>query len=384
MRQLLVLLLAIISIHLDLSGQEKDFSGFELSFDQDYFADFIRDGDEHFDKNYAVSMRLGFYGAQADHIYLGLPYVRRMVDGFLIDRFLFRKGFSEEKVSHNFTLTINGFSPTHISNEVEGFNQALAEGYDLSLDRPFSSFTGFRSTRRVEGFKRFVHSAIKRDLAVSTSFVFGFQSFGIVKGVENMLGARRPDANLWSRNDTLAYPTGQMVSNPTPMIMYGIIAETDIWRPLDKIVLQVRPELNLGTYTSLGLGLDLGKVMNVERLVDNLSFTDIHNPSLIVVNNDNLGLAISLGVTGRVVFYNQHLTGFLAKRDGDYESTSSRNWLLLDSYAGIKLQLFKKIELSFSINRRTPEFNTPVSQSTIWGTFGMKFLMEPEGEGCYN
>ncbi len=368
-----------------LNGQEKDISGFEFSMDQDYLVDFVRNDSVYLEDNYAVSLRIGLYGEYANHPYLGLPWVREKADAFLIDKLILRSGFSENSRSHNFVFVVNGFSPQHISDEIPEFGEAIDNGYMLADDRPFSSFTGFRSTRRIEGFKRFVHSAIELDLAISTSFTFGFGGLGLAKGVENLFGSSRPDGNLWSRDENKLYPTGQLNPAPLPMMMYSISAEAVIFRPMDKIVFQLRPELNLGYYTNLGIGLDIGKVMNVERHVDNLSYTDTNNPGLIAVNNEFLSLAISAGLMARVIGYNQHLQGFFNKnRADDYTSTMRINRFLLEAYVGVKLQFFKKIEINFSVNRRTPEFNTDSNAQLSWGTLGVKYLIAPEGEGCYN
>lgn len=365
-------------------GQEYDLSGIEISIDQDNFADFLREDGYLGDRNYAVSLRLGIYGQYANSIYLGLPWVREKIDGFLIDKILFNKGFSQDKISHNFALTINGFSPSHISDEVDRFQEAIDLGYQLQNDRPFSSFTGFRSTRRLEGFKRFVHSARRFDMSINTSFVFGFTSLGLVKGVENLFGGNRPNGNLWSVDDTKPYPTGQIMTAPLPIILYSISTELVVAKPLRKVLLQIRPELNLGSYTNIGFGIDFGKVMNVEPLIDNLSYTDINNPSLIVVNNENLGFSIVGGVTGRVIIYNQHMTGFFNDKKKDYNSTSSLNRFQLEGYVGVKLQFAKKVELTFAINNRSAEFSTLERKRVMWGTLGLKYLFAEEGEGCYD
>ena len=366
-----------------LTAQEYDLSGFELSIDQDYFADFLRDSTEVSD-NHTISLRLGFYGALANHPYLGVTFVRQLADGFLLDKILYNSGFRETRRSHSFHFTINGFSPAHISNQIPEFQEAVDNGYAHIDDRPFSSFTGFRATRRLEGNKLFVHSAHQVDMAINSSFTFGFASFGFAKGIENLFGANRPDGNLWSEDETLDYPSGQVNFAPMPLFMYSLSAEAVMWRPLKKVIVQLRPELNLGYYTNIGLGLDLGKVMNVESTVDNLGYTDLHNPGVLVVNNEHLSIALSAGVTARAVLYNAHLTGWFGWRDDHYIPVSDVRKFVLESYAGIKLQLFKKIEFNFSINNRSSEFIGAQSRSNMWGTFGMKYLLAEEGEGCYD
>jgi hypothetical protein len=365
--------------------QENYLSGIELSIDQDYFSDFLQDGENNENRNYATSLRIGIYGELADNTKLGLPWVRQAVDGFLIDRILENRGFRQDRESHSFSFEINGFSPSLISDEVEGFQNAVLGGYDIASDRPFSSFTGFRSTRRLEGNKLFVHSARRLDLAVTTSFTAGFASFGIIQGVENLFGANRPDGNLWDRNDDAPYPTGQLVLSPIPMLMYSVSAEAVVWRPIRQVLLQVRPEINLGYYTNIGIGFDFGKVMNVEKHIDNLSYTDNNNPGLIVVNNDHFGISIVTGGTVRFVLYNEHINGLYKYSKGDnYVTFGDTKKVVLEGYVGVKLQLFKKVELNFSINQRTTEFRNDRRSRPMWGTFGLKYLLGEEGEGCYD
>lgn len=379
------IMLVCISIVLSsrLAAQEYDLTGLEMSIDQDYFSDFLRDTTRVND-NYAISLRLGFYGAWANNPNLGLPFVRQKIDGFLIDDILYNTGFREERRSHNLVFTINGFSPQHINNQTEQFVQDSINGYTHFEDRPFSSFTGFRSTRRLEGNKLFAHSARRLDMAINSSFTFGFASIGLARNVENLFGARRPDGILWEETDSLPYPTGQVNRTLMPVFMYQLAAEAVVWRPVNKLVFQVRPELSLGYYTHLGLGFDIGKVMNVERMVDNLGYTDTHNPGVLVVNNEYLSLAISAGATARLVLYNAMLSGWFGWGDDHYISFSDTKRLIYEAHAGIKLQMFKRLEINFSVNTRSSEFNLAQGRRTSWGTFGLKVLLAEEGEGCYN
>ena len=363
--------------------QENDLSGFEISIDQDNFADIIRDTVEA-DRNYAISLRLGFYGALANHDYLGLPWVRKRVDGFLLDKFLDNSGFQEESRSHNFVFVINGFSPSHISNEAPEFQEALDQGYQLNGDHPFSSFTGFRSTRRIQGIKRIVHSAKAIDLAVNSSFTFGFASFGLVKGIENLFGGNRPNGNLWSRDPNDPNPTGQAMPSPFPMFMYSLSAEAVVWQPVKKVLLQVRPELNLGYYTNIGIGLDFGKVLNVEKHVDNLSYTDTNNPGTISVNDGPLGFSLVAGGTVKSVLYNGHINGIFGWNKGHYYGLGDTKKIVAEAYAGFKLQFVSKVEFNFSVNYRTAEFSGLISRNPIWGTVGFKYLLDSPGEGCYD
>ncbi len=381
-KHLITLGLILLSIK-NLKAQEYDLSGFEISIDQDYFADFLRDSTE-IDDNHTIALRLGFYGDLANHVYLGLPYVRQLADGFLVDNLLYNSGFREERVSHNFVFTINGFTPGHISDETPEFQTALNEGYNFREDRPFASFTGFRSTRRLEGNKLFVHSAKQLDMSINTSITFGFASFGLSQAIENLFGANRPDANLWDEDESKPYPTGQVNFAPMPLFMYSVSVDAVVWRPLKKVILQVRPEVNLGYYTNIGIGVDFGKVMNVERTIDNLSYTDTNNPGVLVVNNENLSFSLVGGAAVRAVLYNANLSGWFGWRDDHYISVADTKKFIYEAYAGLKLQMFKKIELNFSINTRSSEFSGTAQKKNLWGTFGMKYLLAEEGEGCYD
>ncbi len=385
MRFLLVFFITFFSVSSDqsLRAQQKDFSGVEVSVDQDRFVDFLRQQPYERD-NHTIGLRIGFYGKAANHTYLGLPWVRENIDAFLIDNLLHNRGFQPEVISHNFAITINGFSPSYISDQTLLFDAAQLSGYDFLQDRPFSSFTGIRSSRRLEGSKLFAHSAHRLDMAISTSFTFGFASFGMIQGIENLFGGNRPEANLWKRDETKVYPTGQTMPKGLPVLMYSFSYEAVVLRPIRKIVIQLRPEVNLGTYTNVGVGMDIGKVMNVEKNVDNLGYTDANNPSLLKVNNENIGIAISAGFTARAVLYNAHLNGIYSANPDHYISLQDTRKLVLETYVGAKIQLLKKIEFSMSINSRTSEFKLAEKKTPYWGTLGMKYLIAPEGEGCYD
>ena len=381
------LLFTIIMVSIQMGyAQENDISGIEVSWDQDRYADAFRqlgNDDSHEDANYTTGLRIGIYGAYANHVYLGLPFVRQKLDGFLVDRLLENGRFRESSESHNFVFTVNGFSPSVISDTTQYYIDLVDDGYNLADDRPFSSFTGFRSSRRLEGNKLFAHSAYQIDLAINTSFTFGFMSLGLAQGVENLFGGNRPSAILWDRDPNEDHPTGQLAPRFLPLFMYSISAEAVVWQPIRKVLLQVRPEINLGYYTNVGLGIDFGKVMNVEQNIDNLGYTDTNNPSLLAVNNDNISFSLVGGVTIRAVLFNAHLYGFYRDEKNDYNNLGSKV-LLLESYVGAKLQLFKKVEFTFSVNRRSQEFNSPINAKALWGTIGMKYLIAPEGEGCYD
>ncbi len=390
MKYYLSFLLFSFCLVTSLSAQRQmDFAGIEISVDQDAFADWVRKNVEegsqmpYFDKNYTTALRLGFFGEYANSYYLGLPWVRERID-YLIDNLLYKKDFRQKVESHSFVFIANGFSPTHISDEVAGFESAVANGYSLAVDRPFSSFTGFRSSRRLEGTKRFVHSARLYNLGVNTSFSFGLGGTGLARGIDNLFGFKRPDGNLWRRDESKNYPTGEVIKNVLPLVQYSLSSELAIWTPIRKVVFQIRPEINLGHYTDLAFGIDFGKVMNVEGVIDHLAYTDVNNPSNASVNDDDLGFSFVGGITGRAVLYNYHLNGVYGKSKGNYYSFGDTRKFIYEAYVGIKLQILQKVDLIYTINTRSSEFKSDFKQRNTWGTLTFKVLIGPAGEGCYD
>ncbi len=385
----LTLIICLALASLVIAQPQIDLSGIEINVDQDGFVDWLRDkpeGQENpfYDDNYNIALRIGIYGNYANSYYLGLPWVREKIDGFLIDNLLYSSDFRRKNESHNFVFTVNGFGPTHISDEVEEYAEAVTDGYSLFNDRPFSSFTGFRSTRRLEGTKRFVHSAKLYDMGVNTSFVFGIGGIGLSRSVDNLFGRKRPKANLWKRDENKPYPTGQVLKNIFPLFLYSLSTEVAVWKPIKKFVIQVRPEINLGYYTDFAFGIDLGKVMSVERVIDHMAYTDTNNPSSIHVNDEDFGFSLVGGATARAVLYNYHLNGLYGKSKGHYYTFADTRKLVYEAYVGMKIQILQTVEFSYALNWRTSEFKSPFKQSNLWGTIGVKYLMGPAGVGCYD
>ena len=371
-----------------LSQPEIGLSGIEIQVDQDYFADYLRpesnaDTDKYYDDNYTVALRVGIYGEYANSYYLGLPWVRERID-YVLDNILYRRDFRQKSESHNFTFTVNGYGPRHINADHPGYALDVSEGYSLEDERPFSSFTGFRSSRRLTGTKRFVHSARLYQMGVNTSFAFGLGGVGLARGIDNLLGFQRPDADLWKRDESAPYPTGQVLKNVFPIFLYSVSSEIAVLSPIRKVVLQVRPELNLGYYTDVALGIDFGKVMSVEGVIDNLSYTDTNNPSSATVNDQDMGFSLVGGITVRGVLYNYHLNGLYGKSKGNYVTFADTRKFVYEGYIGVKLQILQRVDITYSVNYRSQEFKAPLRYGYRWGTIGIKYLMGPAGVGCYD
>lgn len=378
----LLLFYTLVWMRQETAAQEN-ITAFELSLDQDAFVDFLHDDPEEA-YNYTAGLRLGFYGDWANHIYLGLPWVRQKIDDFLIEPIFRHSYYRYGGEYYNFTMTINGFSPAFISDETPLFMDTLTNGYDLANDLPFASFTGFRSTRRLEMYKNVAHSAGIFDLAINTSFTFGFASLGLARGVENLLGMNRPDGVLWKRDENKPYPTGQLNHTMMPLFMYSLSAEYVFLRPFKKFLLQLRPEINLGYYTDLGVGLDIGKVMSTERHIDNLSYTDLHNPGNAAINDKDIGFSLVAGGMARAVAYNAHYHGYFGWNKGEEWAWGDTERFLFEAYAGMKLQFYSRVEVNFSVNARSPVLKDVEQDWYTWGTVGLKVLLGAPGAGCYD
>ena len=388
MKYLALLFLSLLANSISFAQREIDFSGVELQIDQDYLADYLRDSEddskERFDgENYTTALRIGIYGEYANSYYLGLPWVREKID-IVLDNLLYRGDFREQLRSHNFVFTMNGFSPTHISADTDAYDDAVVDGYRLIDDRPFSTYLGFRSSRRLVGTKRLVHSARLYDMGFNTSFAFGIGGSGVGRGIDKIFGINRPDGELWKRDESAPYPTGEVIKNILPLFLYSLSSEIAVWTPIRKVVFQIRPEVNLGYYTDVAFGVDFGKVMSVEPVIDNLSYTDTNNPSLAIVNDESMGFSLVGGATIRAVLYNYHINGLYGKSKGNYYSFGDTRKFVFESYVGLKLQILQTVDITYSVNWRSSEFRSEFKKNVLWGTIGIKYLMGPAGVGCYD
>jgi len=362
-------------------SQERDFSGAEIALDQDHYADFLRSGVNTF-RNYSIGFRVTLFGYEMDNDKLGLPYVRRQVDEFLVKPYLRSISFRPDKEYHDFSFIANGFMPLHINDEEELYDIWVNMGYSLATDRPFSSFTGFRSTKRFEGNKIFAKSARKMDFAVISTFSFGVAGLGIASALQDFFhgnsyfGTERPVPNLWQKDDTKPHPTGQVLGPGFPLFMYTVSAEAVVWKPIKTFQFQLRPDFNLGYYTNFGLGFDVGKVMKGEKFIDNLGYTDTNNASILSVGSGYFAYSLVAGGTARFVLYNAHINGLYGLSRGHYIPFADTQHLVLEGYIGAKVQIMNYVELMASVTTRTPEIkSTNEQQLHHWATMSMKVLL---------
>ncbi len=377
----LILSVLVLLVIQSAVSQERDFSGFEMALDQDHYADFLRTGN-NIGRNYSIGFRLTAYGYEMDNDKLGLPFLRKHIDEFLVKPYLRGISFRHERELHDFTFIANAFMPGHIADDTEVYDIEVALGYDHYQDRPFSSFTGFRSTKRFEGNKLFAKSARKMDFAVASSFSFGFSGFGIAQALQNFFhgnsyfGTERPIPNLWKRDETKAYPGGQVLGWGFPMFLYTLTAEAVVWKPIKTFQFQLRPDFNLGYYTNFGLGFDVGKVMKGEKFIDNLGYTDTNNASILSVGNGYFAYSLVAGGTARVVLYNAHVNGLFGLSKGHYITFEDTRHVVLEGYVGAKVQILNWVEFMVSVTTRTPEIKSTNPQELHhWATMSMKVLL---------
>ncbi len=367
-----------------LSGQERDIAGFEITLDQDHLADFVQEATPVMllGRNYTIGMRVSVFGYDTDNDILGLPWVRKKIEGFAVEPILDDLGLHVEQLRHDIAFIANGFTPQHISDEIVAFDIAVSDGYNLSADRPFSSFFGFRSSRRYEGTKIGATTGKRRDYALNSSFTFGIAGVGVPElmqrffnGIDNF-GATRPVPNLWDRDSSRSIPTGQALPFGFPLPMYSLSVESVIWKPIKTFQLQLRPDINVGYYTNLGLGFDVGKVMIGERFIDNLGYTDTNNFSVLTIAKGHFAYSLVAGGSARLVLYNAHINGLFGIGDRHFIPFGDTRKIVLEGYAGGKVQLFNYVEFTASISTRTPEIKSTNDQLLhYWATLTMKVLL---------
>ena len=77
-------------------------------------------------------------------------------------------------------------------------------------------------------------------------------------------------------------------------------------------------------------------------------------------------------------------SGLISIKHMMLHGVSEMRKFLWEGHIGVKLQLLKKIEITYSFTRRSSAIRNGVPRNPIWGPFGLKYLIGEEGEGCYN
>jgi hypothetical protein len=384
LRLVVVVLFFICSLcTASLYAQERDIAGFELVLDQDHYADFLLPSVLPQGRNYTIGGRVTVFGYKTDNDKLGLPYVRKQIEGFVVKPILKDLQFRLEQLRHDISFIANGFTPTHISDETSVYNVDRRDtGYELAADRPFSSFTGFRSTRRYEGSRITATTGRKIDYALNSSFTFGVAGLGLTElvqkffhGIDNF-GTSRPVPTLWETDETKDIPTGQALPAGFPLFMYSLSVESVVFRYKKILQLQLRPDVNIGYYTNVGFGFDIGKVMKGEKFIDNLGYTDTNNFSILSVADDYFAYSLVAGGSARIVLYNAHINGLYGLGDRHFIPFNNTRKIVLEGYVGAKMQFIKYLELTASLSTRTPEIkSTNEQRNHYWATLSLKVLL---------
>ena len=363
-------------------SQERDISGFELALDQDHYADFLSPNVMPQSRNYTIGGRITVFGYDTDSDKLGLPFIRKKIEGFVVVPILKDLKFRQEQLRHDISFIANGFTPRHISDETSAFTAETRDGYSIAADRPFSSFTGFRSTRRYEGNKLVATTGKKIDYALNSSFTFGLAGLGLTDLVQTFFhsidnfGTSRPVPNLWDRDSLRPFPTGQALPAGFPLFMYSLSVESVVFRYKKIFQVQLRPDVNIGYYTNVGFGFDLGKVMKGEKFIDNLGYTDTNNFSILSVADGYFAFSLVAGGSARVVLYNAHVNGLFGLGDRHFIPFDDTRRIVLEGYVGGKVQFIRYVELMASLSTRTPEIqSTNEQRNHFWATLSLKVLL---------
>ena len=364
-----------------VQSQERDISGFELALDQDHYADFLSPNVTKQSRNYTIGGRITVFGYNTNNDKLGLPFVRKKIENFVVVPILKDLKFRQEQLRHDISFIANGFTPRHISDDTAVFRTETAEGYSIAADRPFSSFTGFRSTRRYEGNKLVATTGRKIDYALNSSFTFGLAGLGLTELVQTFFhsvdnfGTFRPVPNLWETDSSRPIPTGQALPAGFPLFMYSLSVESVVLKYKKIFQVQLRPDVNIGYYTNVGFGFDLGKVMKGEKFIDNLGYTDTNNFSILSVADGYFAFSLVAGGSARVVLYNAHINGLFGLGDRHFIPFDDTRRIVLEGYVGGKVQFIRYVELMASLSTRTPEIqSTNEQRNHFWATLSLKVL----------
>jgi len=378
----LIFLFTLFLFTTTAESQERDISGFELALDQDHYADMLVPSVRKQGRNYTIGGRITVFGYDTDSDKLGLPFIRKRIEEFVVTPILKDIRFRQEELRHDISFIANGFTPTHIADDTGAYAvDRRDEGYSLAADRPFSSFTGFRSTRRYEGNKLIATTGRKIDYALNSSFTFGVAGLGLTEFVQKLLhgidnlGTSRPEPNLWKTDDTKSIPTGQALPPGFPLFMYSLSVESVVWKYRKILQLQLRPDVNIGYYTNVGFGFDFGKVMKGEKFIDNLGYTDTNNFSILSAADTYFAFSLVAGGSARVVLYNAHINGLYGLGDRHYIPFDDTRKIVLEGYVGGKVQVLRLVELMGSLSTRTPEIkSTNKQRNHFWATLSLKVL----------
>ena len=365
-----------------IAQDEQPVTGFMVSQDMDHYADFARTG-LMANRNYNYALGITLFGEEMNSSYLGLPYVRAAIDNFIITPFLEETGFRLDKKKHAFSFLVTGYTASFISDITDSYLFERTQGYTFANDRPFSSFTGFRSSRRLEGNKLYSKSARQVYIAVNSSFSFGIAGSGLVDKIQRFyysrdaFGTSRPEPTLWKRDQSKDYPTGEVMPAGIPLPLYSLSSDIVLARFLRLFQFQFRPEINLGYYTNLGIGFDFGKRMQGDKFLDVIGYTDASRVPVMSVAKKNVALTFLVGGTARLVLYNAHLSGVQDWSDRNFLAFGDIRKVVMEGYLGGKLQLLRRLEFMAAVNVRTAEFNNPQHPYHFWATATMKVILNP-------
>lgn len=380
MKQLTILFSLLLALNYAYTQEEQIFSGLSGSMDLDHLADFAVEG-PFGDKNYQLSMRGTLHGRFAGESYMLVPQLRDWLDRQIIFPYLDKLLYRPDASQHSLSIILEGFTPAFVSDETELLPFAVADGYSLSTDRPFSSFIGVKFSKVYIGNRIQAKSARRMDLKVNTSLSLGFAGTGIIDKIQRGIhgnesfGTSRPIPNLWERDSSKEIPTGEVLPSGFPLPMYSVHAQAVIFKPVSFLQVDAVGRVDLGYQTGMAMGVELGKAKKGARTLSTDRYSNAVSPIPFHRSKQYLAFNFTVGAQARAVLYNAHLNGLYSLLDRHFISFHDMRKFVFEGYASANVQLLRSVEVSLAFNARTAEIKNSRRNQFYWISLGSKILM---------
>ena len=347
---------------------EKGISAFTIFSDQDFFAKSLNE-----DRNYTMGFKITLHGKGLNENWLILPIFRKGLDYLTTPK---PKGVEGESF-YSMSLKGSAFTPLDLCTP------SLEVNPD---DRPFSFVLGLSSSRRIE-FDYTDNGGVSviggkgcgnKDFAISSSVHLGVLGLDIGKGFQtwahevHLFGSTREVPCMWDDQIGEGGELTGLVNVSIEKPLFNI--EDKVQLSNLRVLISGMSEINLGYYTNMALGLDVG----IGRFTENfLAADDLFDSSMnSEMTTSPLGAwRIVGGVRYRGVAYNALLTG-QGKEEGHTLASDQVERFLWEYYLGIRLIPLAGIEIVYlPLVTRSPEFDTPLSSRHYWGAISITFKL---------
>lgn len=376
-----IITIALLFYGAFLGAQEEQyFSGISGSLDLDHLADYTIEG-PFGDKNYQFAMQGTIHGRVADEDLLFVPRLRDLIDRWAVFPYLDKLLYRPDASQHQLSLILEGFTPAFVSDETPLYPFAVADGYRLADDRPFSSFFGLKFSKDYHGHRIQAKSARRMDVKISTSLSIGVAGSGLVNAFQKVLhendafGTSRPVPNLWKRDETKDISSGEVLPSGFPLLMYSVSAQAVLFKPVSFLQVDGLGRVDLGYQTGLAMGLEIGKTKKGVKTLSSERYSNTVTPALLHRSKEYFAFNFVVGGQARFILYDAHLNGLYNISDRHHISFYDTKKFVFEAYASANVQVLRSVEVYVGINGRTAGFKNARRNQFYWMSIGAKLLM---------